>query len=115
MADNNIHSINSLENNKLENSAINNLPHSIDAEEALLGAILTDNEVYNRILFDLPLKSKHFFVPVHGRIFEAAQKLINNGQIADPITLSQYFEKDPALIEIEVKTILKHSLKQQIL
>ena len=107
MADNNIHSINSLENNKLENSAINNLPHSIDAEEALLGAILTDNEVYNRILFDLPLKSKHFFVPVHGRIFEAAQKLINNGQIADPITLSQYFEKDPALMEIDSENHLK--------
>ena len=77
------------------------LPHSVEAEEALLGSILVDNEVYNRITFDLPLKSTHFFVPVHGRIYEAAQKLINNGQIADTITLSQYFEKDPALIEIE--------------
>ena len=40
------------------------LPHSIEAEEALLGSILVDNEVYNRITFDLPLKSTHFFVPV---------------------------------------------------
>ncbi len=76
------------------------LPHSVEAEEALLGSILIDNDVYNRITFDLPLKSIHFFVPVHGRIYEAAQKLINNGQIADTITLGQYFEKDPALIEI---------------
>ena len=95
---NNIQDINSSNN---DNISSHSLPHSVEAEEALLGSILVDNEVYNRITFDLPLKSKHFFVPVHGRIFEAAQKLINNGQIADTITLGQYFEKDPALIEIE--------------
>ena len=82
------------------NATSNTLPHSVEAEEALLGSILIDNEVYNRITFNIPLKSIHFFVPVHGRIYEAAQKLINNGQIADTITLGQYFEKDPALIEI---------------
>ena len=107
MVDNKVHNLNTLENNNNDDIKIHSLPHSVEAEEALLGAILSDNEVYNRILFDLPLKSLHFFVPVHGRIFEAAQKLINNGQIADPITLSQYFEKDPALIEIEGKNHLK--------
>ncbi len=95
---NNIQNINS-SNNEKQN--INSLPHSIEAEEALLGSILVDNEIYNRITYELPLKSEHFFVPVHGRIFEAIQKLINNGQMADSITLNQYFEKDPALIEIE--------------
>ena len=99
MLNNNIQDINSAStsNNMISNS----LPHSIEAEEALLGSILIDNEVYNRILFDLPLKSTHFFVPVHGRIFEATHKLINNGQVADAITLDQYFEKDPGLIEID--------------
>ena len=52
-------------------------------------------------LDDIALKSEHFFVPVNGMIYEAAQKLINNGQVADSITLNQYFEKDPALIEID--------------
>ena len=107
MTDNKIQSINSIENTNFSDFKTESLPHSIEAEEALLGAILTDNEVYNRILFDLPLKSIHFFVPVHGRIFDAVQKLINNGQVADPITLSHYFEKDPALIEIKGENHLK--------
>ena len=93
--------LNSLNDINSNNITSHTLPHSVEAEEALLGSILVDNEVYNRITFDLPLKSTHFFVPVHGRIYEAAQKLINNGQIADTITLGHYFEKDPALIEIE--------------
>ena len=95
---NNIQNLNS-SNNRDQN--INSLPHSIEAEEALLGSILVDNEIYNRITYDLSIKSENFFVPVHGRIFEAIQKLINNGQVADSITLNQYFEKDPALIEID--------------
>ena len=97
---NNIQNFESSNNKDLDITG-NTLPHSIEAEEALLGSILVDNEVYNRITFDLPLRSEHFFVPVHGRIYEAAQKLINSGQIADSITLGQYFEKDPALIEID--------------
>jgi replicative DNA helicase len=83
--------LNNLQDTNTSNITSHTLPHSIEAEEALLGSILVDNEVYNRITFDLPLKSTHFFVPVHGRIYEAAQKLINNGQIADTITLGQYF------------------------
>ena len=92
--------LNNIQDISSNNATSYTLPHSVEAEEALLGSILIDNDVYNRITFDLPLKSIHFFVPVHGRIYEAAQKLINNGQIADTITLGQYFEKDPALIEI---------------
>ena len=95
---NNIQDINT---SNIKDSSINSLPHSIEAEEALIGSILVDNEIYNRITYDIALKSEHFFVPVHGRIYEAAQKLINNGQVADSITLNQYFEKDPAMIEID--------------
>ena len=39
------------------NATSNTLPHSVEAEEALLGSILIDNEVYNRITFDIPLKT----------------------------------------------------------
>ena len=78
----------------------NIMPHSVEAEEALLGGILVDNDVYNRIIYDIPLKVSHFYLPLHARIFEGIKKLINQGQIADPITLSHYFEKDLDLTEI---------------
>ena len=78
----------------------NIMPHSVEAEEALLGGILIDNEVYNRIIYDIPLKVSHFYLPLHARIFEGIKKLINQGQIADPITLKQYLERDVDLLEI---------------
>ena len=49
------------------------LPQNIDAEQALLGALLMDNDVYDRVS-DF-LEPEHFFVPVHGRLFEAARTL----------------------------------------
>jgi len=107
MVDNNVQSIKSIDSIEFNGIKMNSLPHSIEAEEALLGSILLDNEIYNKIIYDLPLKTNHFFVPVHGRIYEAIQKLINNGQIADPVTLFQYFEKDPAFIEIKGNNHLK--------
>ncbi len=44
-------------------------PHNIEAEQALLGAILINNEAYHRI--SEFLRPEHFYEPVHGRIFEA--------------------------------------------
>ena len=74
------------------------LPHNIEAEQALLGAVLVDNEVYNRVgEFLLP---EHFYEPVHGRIFATCTKRIGNGQLADPVTLKVLFEEDPALQEL---------------
>ena len=53
------------------------LPVSLDAEQAILGAILFDNEIYYRV--STFLKPEHFFDPVHQLIFEAAGDLINSG------------------------------------
>lgn len=73
-------------------------PHNIEAEQALLGAILVNNGAYHRISeFLLP---EHFADPVHGRIFAAIAKLIERGQIADPLTLKNLFDQDGALAEI---------------
>lgn len=72
-------------------------PYNIEAEQAVLGAILTDNraqEVASNLLM-----ADHFYHPVHGRIYEAARVLIERGQIANPVTLKTYFEHDPALEE----------------
>ena len=73
-------------------------PHNIDAEQALLGAMLVNNESYDRVASFLdPI---HFFDAVHGRIYEAAAKLITGGHLASPVTLKNFFERDEALAEI---------------
>ena len=60
-------------------------PQNVDAEQALLGAILVNNDAFYRIS-DF-LTPEHFFEPVHRRIFEVASVLIKAGKVATPITL----------------------------
>jgi len=71
------------------------MPHNIEAEQALLGAILVNNNVFEKV-GDL-LKPDHFYDPVHQRIYDSICTLIQRGQIADPKTLRGLFENDPAL------------------
>ena len=73
-------------------------PHNIEAEIALLGAILINNRTYERV--SEFLRAEHFSVAEHGRIFAACAKLIDRNQIADPITLKAYFEQDESLADI---------------
>ncbi len=70
-------------------------PHNIEAEQALLGAILVNNDASDRVSGFL--QSKHFFDPLHGRIYEAAIKLISAGKRASPITLKTFFEHEEPL------------------
>jgi replicative DNA helicase len=65
-------------------------PHNIEAEQALLGAILVNNDAHERV--SSFLKSEHFFDPLHASIFETAGKLVAAGKPATPITLRTYFE-----------------------
>jgi replicative DNA helicase len=74
-------------------------PANFEAEQALLGAILVNNEAASRVT-DF-LRPEHFQEPAHQRIFAAALKLIERGQIANPVTLKYYFEQDDALKEVE--------------
>lgn len=73
-------------------------PHNIEVEAALLGAILTNNRAFERVS-DF-LQADHFFAPVHGRIFGAAVKLIERGQVASPLTLKHFFDNDEALEDV---------------
>ena len=73
-------------------------PHNFEAEKALLGAILANNNAYDRV--SSYLKAEHFADGVNGKIFEAASNLIERGQIADPITLHNFFENDGLVAEI---------------
>jgi replicative DNA helicase len=73
------------------------LPHNLEAEQGLLGALLVDNRAMEKIDF---LKPAHFFAPAHQRIFEAIIKLTDRGQTASPVTLKGYFETDADLTQV---------------
>jgi replicative DNA helicase len=74
------------------------LPHNIEAEAALLGAMMIDNRLCDRIA-DI-LAPEHFFEQLHGRIFEAVQREHNAGRRATPVTLRPFFVDDPAIKEV---------------
>ena len=74
------------------------LPHNIEAEQQLLGAILTNNDIYDRI--SSLVRAEHFFDPVHQRIFEIAVARIQKNALASPVTLKGYLEDDPGLKEL---------------
>lgn len=71
------------------------IPHNLEAEQSLLGAVLLNNVAFERI--SEILKPECFYDPVHGRIYAAISTLINRGQVADPKTLRGFFENDPTL------------------
>ena len=73
-------------------------PHNLEAEQGLLGAILVNNRAYEQV--GEYLAADQFADPVHGRIFEACGRLIERGQIANPVTLKPLFDQDEALKEI---------------
>ncbi|MGE4249635.1 MAG: replicative DNA helicase [Parvibaculaceae bacterium] len=81
-----------------ESDAYRSPPHNIEAEQALLGAILVNNEACDRV--SSFLDPSHFFEAVHARIYEAAATLIRAGKLASPVTLKTYFERDETLKEI---------------
>ena len=65
-------------------------PHNLEAEQALLGAILVNNEALDRVSGFL--SPAHFFDPLHGRIFETLATLIHAGKTATPVTVKTFFE-----------------------
>jgi replicative DNA helicase len=73
-------------------------PNNIEAEQALLGAVLFDNAAYER-LGDY-FKAGHFYEPFHARLFHAMEEHILAGRLADPITLMDQFKRDPAFEEL---------------
>ncbi len=73
-------------------------PHNYEAEMALLGAILANNRAFERVQ-DF-LRAEHFADTIHGRIYQACERLIDRGQLATPITLKAFFEHDETLTEV---------------
>jgi replicative DNA helicase len=80
------------------------MPHSVEAEQQLLGAILTNNDVFDRIASIIG--PQHFFDPVHARIFEIASARIAKNNLASPVTLKAFMEDDEGLKELGGPTYL---------
>jgi replicative DNA helicase len=71
-------------------------PHSIEAEQGLLGALLINNEAFYRVQ-DF-LEPKHFFEPINGQIFELIGRFIRVSKTANTVTLRTFL---PADLDIE--------------
>ncbi len=74
------------------------LPKNIEAEQALIGALLANNKAFEKI--SEFLKASHFADSTHQKIFDVMSKLIVKGHIADVITLKGYFEQEGTLNEV---------------
>lgn len=74
------------------------LPHNLEAEQALLGILLFDNAAYERL--GDRLNASHFYEPFHGRLYQAAEEHIRSGRLAEPIVLMDRFKNDPAFHDL---------------
>ncbi len=79
-------------------TSVDLMPHSIEAEQQLLGAILTNNDIFDRVA--AIIGPKHFYDPVHARIFETAATRISKNALASPVTLKTFLEDDEGLKEL---------------
>ncbi|MHB2265736.1 replicative DNA helicase [Aliihoeflea sp. PC F10.4] len=79
-------------------------PHNIEAEQALLGAVLVNNDAFYRVS-DF-LKSQHFHEPLHRKIFEVAGELIRMGKMANPVTLKTFLPAEEKVGDLTVSHYL---------
>jgi replicative DNA helicase len=84
--------------NPAEPAATPTLPQNIEAEAALLGAMMIDNRLVEDV--GLKLKSHHFAEPLHGRIYDSILRLTDKNMVANPVTLRPMFEADEGMKEV---------------
>ena len=88
-----------MEEIKSLNKSLNNKqPSNLEAEQALLGSVLVNNDIIDEI--SNLVSSNIFYDPAHIKIYEVIENLNNKGMIANPITLKNFFEKDNMLNEV---------------
>lgn len=73
------------------------VPHNVELEQGLLGALLINNDVLS--LFR-DLEPHHFYDPVHARIFDLARKRIDLGLLASPVTMRDMLAADAGLADL---------------
>jgi len=79
-------------------SAVQALPQNVEAEAALLGALMIDNRLIEDV--QLKLRPQHFFEPLHARIYEAILRLTDKNMVANPVTLKPLFDGDEAMKQV---------------
>lgn len=77
---------------------VDRAPSSPEAEHAVIGAALYDNEAYQ--LVEDVLKGEHFYEPLHGRIWDQISKLIRRGHRAEPVAVMEALKDDAALSDV---------------
>ncbi|HEY6632876.1 MAG TPA: replicative DNA helicase [Rhizobiaceae bacterium] len=75
-------------------------PNNIEAEQALLGAVLVNNDAFYRVS-DF-LKPVHFYEPLHRKIFEVSAELIRLGKMANPVTIKTFLPADEKVGDMTV-------------
>lgn len=83
-----------------QNSLYREAPNNIEAEQALLGAILINNDAFYRVS-DF-LKPLHFYDPLHRRVYELASELIRVGKMANPVTMKTFLPADDKVGDMTV-------------
>lgn len=87
-----------IDGQNIDSAELDDAPHSSEAEQALLGALMYDNDIFKTI--DVSLTPDHFYNPVHGRIFETMASYVQAGNLADAIVLKNAYLKDETLDDI---------------
>ena len=82
----------------VHNNQENKQPANLEAEQALLGSILVNNDIIDEV--STIISSNIFYDPAHIKIYESIENLNNKGMIANPITLKNFFEKDNMLNDV---------------
>ncbi|MBD1146703.1 replicative DNA helicase [Pelagibacterales bacterium SAG-MED28] len=82
----------------VQNTHENKQPSNLEAEQALLGSILVNNDIIDEV--STLVSANIFFDPAHIKIYEVIESLNNKGMIANPITIKNFFEKDNMLNEV---------------
>ncbi|WP_375683972.1 MULTISPECIES: replicative DNA helicase [unclassified Bartonella] len=85
---------------KEDSPSFRQLPHNIEAEQALLGAIFINNDSLDRVS-DF-LKPEHFFEPLHQKIYHVLSHLIKTGKRVDPVTIKPYIQMEEKIGDITV-------------
>ena len=82
----------------VHNNQENKQPANLEAEQALLGSIMVNNDIIDEV--STIISSNIFYDPAHIKIYESIENLNNKGMIANPITLKNFFEKDNMLNDV---------------
>ena len=82
-----------------------NLPYSAEAEQAVLGAVIIDNAMFDNVM-DYVKTPDYFYLSLHKLIFSAMQEMMNFGQAIDFVTLLNKLKQNSGFEEATGKTYL---------